>query len=79
MKNKLLQSVMFLFVCFGLTSLTSAETVPVEAGTDVISGALVDAMAGDIIELTTSGGVYSEAAGIVIPVDITIRAAEGLA
>jgi hypothetical protein len=58
----------------------SAQTVhQVEAGDNAIGDALLDAVAGDIIELTTSGGVYTDSATLSTEFDITIRAAEGLA
>jgi len=58
----------------------SAQTVrQVEAGDNAIGDALLDAVAGDIIELTTSGGVYADSAVFNITFDLTFRAAEGLA
>jgi hypothetical protein len=80
MKHNLLQRIMFLLVCFGLTTLMSAQTVhQVAAGDNAIGDALLEAFAGDIIELTTSGGIYTDSATHEIMFDITIRAAEGLA
>jgi len=51
----------------------------VEAGKNVISAALAGAAEGDIIELTTSGGVYQESDALRITFGVTFRAAEGLA
>ena len=59
---------------------TNAAVVEVAAGTDVLSAAIAAAADGDIIELTTDGGVYAESSGISsISNSITIRAAAGLA
>jgi hypothetical protein len=78
MKNNLLKLIMFLMVCFGLTAWMSAQTViPVAAGDYAINTALLDAFAGDIIELTTSGGTYMDTT-IHVTFNITIRAAAGL-
>src|SRR4030042_4661095 len=80
MKNNLLQRLMFLFACFGLTTWMSAQTVyQVAAGDNAIGDALIEASADDIIELTTSGGIYTDSAALNITYDITIRAAAGLA
>ncbi len=51
----------------------------VAAGTDVIETALDQAAPGDIIELTTSGGLYLNASQLVIDQDVTIRGASDLA
>jgi len=48
------------------------------AGPEAIGDAMLEAFPGDIIELTTSGGVYTDTAQITITFDVTIRAAEGL-
>ena len=50
----------------------------VTEGTDVISAAYESAEAGDIIELTTSGGHYLETDTLKIKKSITIRGAAGL-
>ncbi len=79
MKNNLLKWIMFLVVCLGLTSWISAQNViQVAAGDNAIGDALIDAVAGDIIELTSSGGVYTDSADFEIKFDLTFRAAEGL-
>ncbi|MCK5146492.1 T9SS type A sorting domain-containing protein [bacterium] len=52
--------------------------IPVAEGTDQISAAIATAQAGDIIELSTDGGVYNESAGIVVDKVLIIRAAAGL-
>jgi len=59
----------------------TAETVhQVAAGTGVLSAAISAAGDGDVIELTTSGGIYDETTKFLsISQSITIRAAEGLA
>lgn len=57
-----------------------AQTVhQVAAGDDLIKAAYDAAAPGDIIELTTDGGVYTESAPMDIDKDITIRGAAGLA
>ncbi len=78
MKTKLSLSfiVLFLFFCI---SLNAQNVHQVAAGQGVISAAYANANAGDIIELTTSGGQYIEVNPITITKDITIRAASGLA
>lgn len=54
--------------------------IQIAAGTDVLSAAIASVEDGGTIELTTSGGIYSESAQISsISKNITIRAAEGLA
>ncbi|MBN2281079.1 MAG: DUF5123 domain-containing protein [Candidatus Marinimicrobia bacterium] len=59
--------------------MASAAVIQVAEGTDVLSAALSSAADGDIIELTTSGGIYAESAKFSsISKSITIRAAEGL-
>ncbi len=79
MKNYLLHYIMFLFVCLGLTITASAQEVfQVEAGTDGIGTALLDAQNGDIIELTTSGGEYLEGTDSIF-VDVTIQGSRRLA
>lgn len=80
MKNYLLKGVVSLFVCIGFTTLMSAQNViTAEAGAEAIGDAMLEAFPGDIIELTTSGGVYTDSVTIDILQDVTIRAAAGLA
>ncbi len=79
MKNYLLNFIMLLIAGFGLATMAQAQEIfQVEAGTDGIGTALLDAQNGDIIELTTSGGEYLEGTDSIF-VDVTIRAAAGLA
>ena len=79
MKNNLLKSLIFSIVCFGFTTSMSAQAViQVAEGNSLISVAMLEAFPGDIIELTTSGGMYPDTSKILIEFDITIRAAEGL-
>ena len=54
------------------------NVIQVAAGDNVINPAIASAQPGDIIELTTSGGVYTQADSIAIDKNITIRAAAGL-
>ena len=56
-------------------------TFSVEAGDGTIAAAIAQANDGDVIELVTSGGIYSHSAGSSIEVDrkLTIRARDGLA
>ena len=78
MKTKLILGII---VLFGLAPmLVFGQTViKIGAGVDSISAALAQAVSGDIIELTTSGGIYNETATTVISFPVTIRAADGLA
>ncbi|MFC1619539.1 DUF5123 domain-containing protein [Candidatus Neomarinimicrobiota bacterium] len=57
----------------------AAQTVhQVAAGTDVLNPTITGAATGDIIELTTDGGIYLSADQIVIDKDITIRGSAAL-
>ncbi len=76
--NKLLKR-LFLSV-FLISSIAYAQTVhQVAAGTDVLKAAIDAAASGDIIELTTSGGIYLSADQIKLTKDITIRGRAELA
>ncbi len=71
----------FLFFLLSFSLAAFAQTVHyVEAGPGVISAAYQAAAPGDIIELVTSGGSYTESATMEITADkaITIRAAAGI-
>lgn len=69
-----------IMLCLLIANVISAQMVhKVAAGTDGITAALAVSMAGDIIELTTSGGEYLENNTLNIYVGVTIRAAAGLA
>ncbi len=80
MKQNLRQKTLALCAMLGLFGLTisAQEVFQVEAGSNGIGVALLDAVDGDIIELTTSGGVYIEDMDSIY-YDVTIRAAAGLA
>ena len=68
-----------LFLCVLVTTVLSAQTIhQVAAGTDGITTALNSSAAGDIIELTTSGGTYLENNTMNITYGVTIRAASAL-
>ncbi|HQG44781.1 MAG TPA: hypothetical protein PLG50_03905, partial [bacterium] len=70
-----------LYFLFILAVTSFAQTVhQVEAGPGAISAAYQAAAAGDILELVTSGGTYSESAPLEITAGkaITIRAAAGI-
>ena len=54
------------------------EVIKVYAGVDSLNNALTLANDGEIIELVSDGGIYSNNSDLVIDKDITIRAAEGL-
>ncbi|MFC2084549.1 DUF5123 domain-containing protein [Bacteroidota bacterium] len=72
-------SILFLLMSVGFLN---GQTVhQVAAGEDALYNAVEAAADGDIIELTTSGGVYARSSGgrIEITKKLTIRAAEGLA
>jgi len=55
------------------------KTHKVEAGTDVLKPVIEAAADGDIIELTSSGGLYLSADQLIIDKSLVIRAREGLA
>lgn len=80
MKRNVLKITLFTF-CLGITTLLSAQIVyEVEAGLATISQSyLNDCVAGDIIELVTSGGVYTDSVTLMLNYPVTIRAKEGLA
>ena len=65
-------------VCIVPTIIFGQTVYQIDAGVDQISTALAGAQAGDIIELTESGGLYNESATTVIGFPVTIRAADGL-
>ncbi len=66
----------FLFV---FTLIVNAQNVILlEEGVNRLDDTLFVAQPGDIIELTTNGGVYYEYFSVLIDMPITIRAAEGL-
>jgi Domain of unknown function (DUF5123)/Divergent InlB B-repeat domain/Secretion system C-terminal sorting domain len=78
----IMKKLMMLFVMsFMVFALAFGAVHQVAAGTDVVSTAYASAVAGDVIELTTSGGdgVYIETVRFDVDKDITIRAAAGLA
>ncbi|MGH1362178.1 MAG: DUF5123 domain-containing protein [Calditrichia bacterium] len=75
-------SVIALILCCALANNLNAQTViSVAAGDSTLRLAVEGASSGDIIELVTSGGVYSEPGTdkVVIDKTLTIRAAAGLA
>ncbi len=79
MKN-ILYAILLLLLAMSLA--VSGQTVhPVEAVPGALSAAYQAAAAGDIIELVTDGGIYSESATLEITAGkgITIRAAAGMA
>ncbi len=76
MKSKTLLFIAITIVL--VPALLLGAVIQVAAGTDQISAAVAGATAGDIIELTTDGGVYNETAQVVIDKALTIRAAAGL-
>jgi len=59
--------------------MTQAAVIQVAEGTDVLSAAISSAADGDVIELTTDGGIYAETAKFSsIDFSISIVAAEGV-
>ncbi len=79
MKSKLLLIPILAVILIFMCSVVTAQTVhQVAAGTDVLKPAIDAAAAGDIIELTTSGGAYLSADQIVLTKDVTIRAHQDL-
>ena len=72
---------LFLFLSLLISiNIYSQNIIQVVEGTDGIDAAYSIAQAGDIIELITDGGIYTESNDFVIDKDkpITIRAAEGV-
>ncbi len=67
-----------LFLLFLFSTLPAQTVIQVPAGTDGLAAACASASAGDIIELTTNGGLYTETAKLVIDKPLTIRAAKSL-
>ena len=70
--------VLLLSSCVLYYSSIDAAVIQVAEGVDVIETAISSAADGDTIELTTSGGDYSQGE-FTIGKSITVRAAEGLA
>ncbi|MBU0559032.1 MAG: DUF5123 domain-containing protein [Bacteroidetes bacterium] len=69
----------FVLLCF-TPNLIQAQTVhQVTAGTDVLIAAVTAAASGDIIELTTSGGLYLSTDQIEVDKDLIFRGVPGLA
>src|SRR5690554_1899027 len=60
------------------TKVEAQNIIQISEGENKIDEALAEAVAGDIIELTTNGGYYYELFSATIDVPLTIRAAEGL-
>ena len=72
-------NLLFLLFLFLLPSLMFGQNViQIGEGINGLDDSLFVAQPGDIIELTTNGGVYYEYFSILIDMPITIRAAEGL-
>lgn len=79
MKNKLLYLAAPLMLFIGTTIISAQTVIEVAVGdTNAIKTAFSGANAGDIIELTTDGGVYWFNTNITIDKDITIRGKETL-
>lgn len=77
MKKRILYLTMF-FLGFVITTY-GQSVIQVAAGNNTISTAVSSAVSGDIIELTTNGGVYTEDASLAITSKVlTFRAAKGL-
>ncbi len=76
MKSKLFTLILVVLLMGGITY---AATISVAADTNAISTAYAAATEGDVLELTTDGGVYQETAVMVLDKGITIRGADGLA
>ncbi|MFB0516504.1 MAG: hypothetical protein ACETWG_07865 [Candidatus Neomarinimicrobiota bacterium] len=54
------------------------KVIAVGAGHDSLRYAVGQALAGDILELVTAGGLYSLSSTLLVTVPLTVRAAEGL-
>ncbi len=57
---------------------TDPRVKPVQAGVDSLTYFLQNAISGDILELVTDGGIYSNTSNLEINVPVTIRAKDGL-
>ena len=67
-----------LLLCLICSNTFAQNIIQVAAGTDGITAAYAAAVSGDIIELTTDGGLYIETVALAVDKVITIRAAAGL-
>ncbi len=77
--KKSLQLFIFLITLFlSMNILYAQNIIEVGEGVNAIDDVLFTAQPGDIIELTTNGGVYYEFFSILIDKPLTIRAKEGL-
>lgn len=76
MKSKLLFTI--IIIAFLPAVILGQNVIQIAAGDNKIDDALYQAQAGDIIELTTDGGVYHEQFTTIIDKPLTIRAAAGL-
>lgn len=77
MKNTFIVLIaMAILICPAL--LAGQNVIQVTAGDDQIDAALLQAQAGDTLELITDGGIYHESLQTLIDIPITIRAAAGL-
>lgn len=75
---KILRQLVIILLFGLLTNFLIAQTVvQVAAGDSTLEAAFKDAAAGDIIELATDGGLYTNST-LDVDKDITIRAADGL-
>jgi len=71
-------STLFTLFLISSISVNAQNVIQLGQGTNRLDDTLFVAQAGDIIELTTNGGVYHEFFSVLIDMPLTIRAAEGL-
>lgn len=77
--KKLFLIILTVLAAFGFTSLYGQKLIQIEAGVNQLAAAFAEADSGDIIELVTSGGIYTEMETTDYDKAITIRAKMGLA
>ncbi|MCF8261170.1 MAG: DUF5123 domain-containing protein [Melioribacteraceae bacterium] len=77
MKNYL--KLLFLFMIFSGILINAQALHQIAAGDSTLAAAIKDAAPGDVIELTTDGGLYTNPNQIVISKDLTIFASDQLA
>lgn len=78
MKSIRLLSALLLLVVFTTYSADAQNVFRVSEGVNKIDDAVFEAEAGDVIVLTTNGGVYREEISVLIDKPITIRSADSL-
>src|SRR5690625_7255808 len=75
--TRLLPTLLLLAAMTTVTA-TAQNVIRVSEGVNKIDDAVFEAEAGDIIELTTNGGLYREEISVMIDKPITIRSSDSL-